>query len=398
VSGERSLVGRLLLSGELVPGRLSIADGRIRTIEVGGEIELGGAAAPGSLPTIAPGLVDLHVHGFGGCDPLDDLAGMARALARAGTTAFQPTLFPGEPAGLGRDAERVSRAAEASNAAGASGGGALSVGLHLEGPFLNPVRAGAIPREALALPSPAALRAILGAASGAGRGVRTMTLAPELAGAGELIAELARSDVRVSLGHSDATAAEARAASRRGAAGATHLFNAMSGVHHRAMGLAGFALSDAALTAELIGDLAHVGPEAIDLALAARGPQGLALVSDALPGAGTGCRVFHWHGREHEIDAGAAWFRPRAEDGQPGRRALAGSASSQLEMVRRLVERAIVSLPEALTMAAETPARALGLEHELGRLAPGARADLVILDEALELVDVWIGGESIAAS
>jgi N-acetylglucosamine-6-phosphate deacetylase len=106
--------------------------------------------------------------------------------------------------------------------------------------------------------------------------------------------------------------------------------------------------------------------------------------------------VFHWHGREHEVDAGAAWFRPLDAEGRAGERALAGSALGQLEMVRRLVERGVVSLPEALTMASETPARALGLEHELGRLVPGARADLVRLDDALELTGVWLAGVPLA--
>ena len=147
-AGQRTLVGRLLLNGELVPGRLTVVDGRIGTLDIEGAA--GGRAGDGrtgELPIIAPGLVDLHVHGFGGCDPLGDLAGMARALARAGTTAFQPTLFPREPVALGRDVEAVW------NACQARGPGARAIGLHLEGPFLNPQRAGAIPEESIVLPS-----------------------------------------------------------------------------------------------------------------------------------------------------------------------------------------------------------------------------------------------------
>jgi N-acetylglucosamine-6-phosphate deacetylase len=262
--------------------------------------------------------------------------------------------------------------------------------VHLEGPFVNRAAAGALPSDELADPSPAALRAILGPASGSGRGVRTMTLAPELPGAAELVAELARAAVRVSLGHSRATSAEARAAARAGACGATHLFNAMSGVHHREMGLAGFALTDAALYAEIIGDLVHVGPEAFELALRARGPAGLCLVSDALRGAGTGCERFHSHGREHLLREGAAWYPARKPGEAPK---LAGSALSQLEMVRLLVARGVVGLPEALTMASGTPARALGLERELGELRLGLRADLIVLaGRELELSQVWVAG------
>jgi N-acetylglucosamine-6-phosphate deacetylase len=381
------LRGRLLVSGRLVPGSLSIESGRIRAVRE--DAERGDDAA---LPVIAPGLVDLHVHGFGGADPLEDLAGMAAALARAGTTAFQPTLFPAAPRLLGEHAARVWSACEAL-AADPDGRAARPVGLHLEGPFVNPLRAGALPVEDLAAPSPEALREILGPATGSGRGVRTLTLAPELPGAAELVGELARAGVRVSLGHSQASAAQARAAARSGAVGATHLFNAMGPLHHREVGLAGFALTDGALFAELIGDLEHVGPDAVRLALAARGPRGLCLVSDALRGAGTGCDHFHWHGREHEVRHGTAFY-PAGE----GRTApqLAGSAMSQLEMVRRLVERGVVSLEEALTMATETPARALGLERDLGVLAPGARADLIVLEgPELRLARVLVGGAEV---
>ena len=396
MSGPRALAGRLLQGGELVPGRLLIEGGRIASIEVGGVADLEAS----ELPIVAPGLIDLHVHGHGGADPERDLAAMACSLARAGTTAFQPTLFPADPERLGATAAAVW---EAAGALGADPGAARAVGLHLEGPFVNPEAAGALPPSSLAEPSVEGLRAILGPATGDGRGVRTVTLAPELPGSQELVLELARSGVRVSLGHSRAKAGEARSAARAassasagssGAVGVTHLFNAMSGVHHRAMGLAGFALSDRAVHAELIGDLIHVRPEAVELALAARGPSGLCLVSDALPGAGTGCEVFHWHGREHEVEDGAAWFRAPLPGGGRGERALAGSAMSQLEMVRRLVERGVVGLGEALTMASEAPARALGLEAELGRLAPGARADVLVLGAGLGLRDVLVGGVS----
>ena len=375
--------GRLLLGGRLVAGRMTVDAGRIRTVEEW--------LAPGNasdLPVIAPGLIDLHVHGYGGCDPIRELAGMSRELARAGTTAFQPTLFPAAPAVLGELCEQTSQAAR-----GLPSDGARVVGLHLEGPFVNPTRAGALPREDLAEPSVAGLRAILGPASGDGRGVRTVTLAPELPGASDLIAELVRAGIRVSLGHSAATTSDARAAAKAGATGATHLFNAMNPWHHREGGLAGFALTDRALHAEIIGDLAHVGAEAFELSLAARGPRGLCLVSDALRGAGTGCDVFDWHGREHVIRDGTTYYAPDAQRREPQ---LAGTAMAQLAMVRRLVARGVVGLADALTMACESPARALGLLGELGALAPGARADWIELTgPALELTSVHVGGARI---
>jgi len=386
------LAGRLLVAGRLVPGRVRFDAGRITAVETD---EAGAPAeARSGLPIVAPGLVDLHVHGFGGCEPLESLAGMARALAREGTTAFLPTLFPDAPERLGRHARDVWRSAQALRD-GQETGEARIPGLHLEGPFVNPRAAGALPREALVEPAPGALAAILGPASGDAHGIRTMTLAPELAGAGDLVEELVRSGVRVSLGHSLASAGEARRAARAGATAATHLFNAMAPLHHREAGLAGFALSEDALVAELIGDLVHVGPEAIRLALRARGPGGLALVSDALPGAGTGCEVFHWGGRSCFARDGAFWIADPQDPGGPPR--LTGAAASQLEAVRRLVRAGVLGLEEALTLATETPARALGLEDELGRLVPGAHADLIVLDADLALREVRVGGRPVPA-
>lgn len=378
-----SIRGRLLIGGRLAPGTVEIADGRIRAVELASSL-----GEPEVSRIVAPGLIDLHVHGFGGFGPLDELPRMAAALARAGTTAFQPTLFPARPQRLGQLCEQVSRAAlELGPKA------ARVLGLHLEGPFVNPERAGALPAADLAEPSVEGLRAILGPATGAGRGIQTMTLAPELPGSADLVAELVRCGVRVSLGHSKAAAADARAATRAGASGATHLFNAMSPMHHREVGLAGFALIERALTAEIIGDLAHVGAEAFELALAARGPKGLALVSDALLGAGTGCDVFHAHGREHVVHDGTAYYPP---SGERREKQLAGTAMGQLEMVRRLVARGVVGVEDALAMASETPARALGIAHERGVIAPNARADLIVLGSAdLALEQVYVSGEPV---
>ena len=377
-----TLRGRLLVDGTLVPGVLRWDAERIVAVDLDWRASDGDA-----LPIVAPGLVDLHVHGFGGSDPLQDLAGMAHALAASGTTSFQPTLFPDDPVRLGEQAGRVWRAAQALEH------GARAVGVHLEGPFVSPAAAGALPLEKLALPSVDALTQILGPSTGDRNGVRTMTLAPELPGAEDLVRELVRAGVRPSLGHSRASAREARSAANSGACSATHLFNAMEAFHHREPGLVGFALTEAALDCEIIGDLAHVGAEAIELALGARGPEHLCLVSDALPGAGTGCEVFHWRGREHHVVHGAAWFRAQPDHGAE----LAGSATSQMEMVQRLVSAGVASPAEVLTMATLALARALGIENEIGALVPGARADLIVLTgPALELSEVLLGGAPVA--
>jgi N-acetylglucosamine-6-phosphate deacetylase len=377
------LVGRLLIDGELRPGALTIEGEEIAAVE----LEHATWDSEG-LPIIAPGLIDLHIHGFAMADPLDDLGGMSKALAGAGTTSFLPTLFPADPSLLG-DRCKGFAAAQSSLPEGS----AEPLGWHLEGPFVNPSSAGALPKRDLAEPSVEALQAILGSASGEGRNIKTVTIAPELPGSAELIEELVRCGIRVSMGHSQASGAEARKAAKAGALGVTHLYNAMSGVHHRNMGLAGIALTEDLLFAEIIGDLIHVGREAWEVALRCRGPKGLCLVSDALAGAGTGCDHFHLHGRDHEILDGTAYY-PAGP--QRAERQLAGSAMSQLEMVRRLSSSGVTSVADALTMASETPARALGIADERGVLQRGARADLIVLSGAqLDLSQVWIGGQSL---
>ncbi|MFT7487056.1 MAG: N-acetylglucosamine-6-phosphate deacetylase [Candidatus Paceibacteria bacterium] len=375
------LHGRLLIEGALRSGVLEMHAGQITNIELDEP-----AWNEESLPVIAPGMIDLHIHGFDMCDPLQDLAGMGRALAKRGTTAFLPTLFPAQPTELGKQCRAFEKAREA-----LVEGAAHPIGLHLEGPFVNPDAAGALPLSELAIPSVAALREILGPNMGSGNGVKTITLAPELPGALDLVRELEMAGVRASLGHSRASATEGRRATKAGASGITHLYNAMSGIHHRNMGLAGLALTDDLLYAEIIGDLVHVGREAFELALAARGPGGLCLVSDALMGAGTGCDHFHSRGIEHVIRGGAAYYPGTDEHPEPQ---LAGSALCQLEMVQRLCREGVLDIAEALTMACTTPARALGLLEERGVLNVGARADLLVLKPATyELQQVYVAGE-----
>ena len=375
--------GMLLVDGVLLAGRVAFDATGIQSIEPASDL-----TADETDWIIGPGLIDLHVHGFGGADPLENLPAMSLALARVGTTAFQPTLFPAAPQVLGLQAQGL----DGERAVMRAGEGARILGTHLEGPFVNPVEAGALMPEDLAVPSVQALREIVGPATGDGRGVGTMTIAPELPGALELIEECGRMGVRVSLGHSRAEASDAISGFEHGAVGVTHLFNASGGFHHRRSGLVGEALLRGGVFAEIIGDLVHVGERAVQLALAARGPQNLCLVSDALQGGGTGCEVFHSHGRKHVVEQGAAFYpaeKKRTEN------QLAGSASCQLEMVRRLVGRGVLSLEDAWTMGSLAPARALGLEGRLGRLKVGHQADLVVLNRReLALREVFVAGQS----
>jgi N-acetylglucosamine-6-phosphate deacetylase len=330
---------------------------------------------------VVPGLVDLHVHGAGGGDASAEDAGemgaMARALAGLGTTAFQATLYPASVDTLVRRlAAIVARRPEA--------GEARLIGVHLEGPFVNRRRSGALDPRSLGPPRPRDVARLLEAGAGC---LRTVTIAPELQGGTDAIREFARAGVRVSLGHSDATWEEAGRGVAAGARSVTHLFNAMRPFHHREAGLAGRALLDPALACELIGDLAHVSPPAVDLALAAKGVEGLLLVSDGVRPTGTKARSFSAGGRRHRVKGGVA---------TTGNGVLAGACLPLLDGVVRLVGARRLSLADAIRLAATNPAAASGAAGTLGDLRVGARADFLWCDGEGRLKRAFLAGQAVA--
>jgi N-acetylglucosamine-6-phosphate deacetylase len=347
----------------------AVVDGRMVAGDV--SVEAGVVDAVGLTPArrggrlAVPGLVDLQVNGVGDIDwaAADDAswAIAGTALAAAGTTAFQPTFVTDAPERILGALDRLPSSAR----------GAKFLGAHLEGPFISPHRLGAHRGEHRLDPDPVLMRRFLAT----GR-VRHVTLAPELEGAATLIALVAAHGVTVACGHSDATAAEADAAFDRGATVVTHLFNAMrvGDHHHPGLALAALARSDVHIT--VIADHVHVAPEALLVAWrAARGR--LALISDMVPS-----RM-----------GGAALMRDgtvlRREDGT-----LAGSASPLLDGVRNLAGVG-VPLLDAVLAATQVPA---AIAHtELGSLLPGRPADLLLLDDRLELHTVLVDGEVVEA-
>jgi N-acetylglucosamine-6-phosphate deacetylase len=363
--------GSILTPDGFVEGRLVIDDGRIAAVE-GRPVDE--AAARQVRQLIVPGFIDLHVHGGGGADTMDAgeaVTTLVRLHARHGTTALLATTMTA-PMG---DIEAALHAL-APHCAQRAAGTARVLGVHLEGPYISAAKLGAQPAYA----RPPRLDEIL--ALHAIAPIRLVTIAPELAGSLALIPQLVEAGMRVQIGHSDASYEQAVAALDAGASGFTHLFNAMSPLHHRAPGVAGAALAHAE-QAELIPDLLHVHPGAIRAAL--RAVPGLFCVTDATAAAGMPDGDYRL-GRQtvHKCLGGV-----RLADGT-----LAGSTLTMDQALRNLVGLGL-PLAEASACLSARPARYLRLADR-GRLEPGAWADAVVLDAAtLQLQQVVIEGELI---
>lgn len=322
---------------------------------------------------ISPGLIDLHVHGGGGADTLDGtvdaLRVMAEAHARHGTTVFLPTTMTERPEPLARAAAAVQQAVAASG--DAEWAGARVLGLHLEGPYVNPKMAGAQNPAYVRSVDRSELEALLATL---GEHFRLITMAPEVAGAPDAIEWLAAQGVVVSLGHTAATYEEAVQAVAWGARHATHTYNAMSGLHHRNPGMLGAVLTEPRLVGELIADGIHVHPAAMRLAVQAKGADGICLVTDAISAMGMPEGNYTLGGLDVVVSGGAC----RLASG-----ALAGSVLSMDRAVAQMVERVGVPLCDAVRMASLTPAREIGVDGERGSLRRGKLADIAVLTSDL---------------
>jgi N-acetylmuramic acid 6-phosphate etherase/N-acetylglucosamine-6-phosphate deacetylase len=359
-------VGAFLQHGRLLPGDVAVGDGCVMAVGL----------SPASDRIAVPGLVDLQVNGYGGIDALsasvDELAMAGTALARDGVLAYQPTLISNEIAGTKLAAARIAELAKRQSA------GARILGIHLEGPFLSPMRAGTHPIERLAKADVDLLSSLLDAGP-----VTMVTIAPELPGALELIKECRRRGVVVSFGHSDANADEARRGFEGGGRAVTHIFNAMRPLAAREPGLAGAALADPRVTLQVIADGVHVADDMLRLVLTA-GRGRWNLVSDATAASGLGDGEFLLG----EVPVVAEGGIVRRGDGT-----IAGSAAKLLDGVRHLATLG-VELGEVLSAASERPAALLGRE-DLGQIRVGAPACLVVLGDDLGLEDVILDGRSL---
>jgi N-acetylglucosamine-6-phosphate deacetylase len=388
-------VAAALVDGELVDGDVEVADGRVAAVGLG---------APSGSRIAAPGFVDLQVNGFSGVDfsaPGEDGYAVAgAALLAGGVTAFQPTIVTADldamraslamvpvPApdpnaeiagqrSARASADPVRRARQSDPSSRATAPGPRVIGAHLEGPFISPSRPGAHDPSAILPPDPAALDALLAAGP-----MSQVTLAPELPGALELVDALVARGITVSLGHTEADAATAHRAFDRGASAVTHLFNAMRRPAPRDPGIAFAALGRDGVFATLIVDGRHLAADTVRAAWRAAGDR-LVLISDAVAAAGA---------PDGDYPLGAAV--PIHSEGGTVRTAtgaLAGSTLTMLDAVRNANALGI-PLAAVLRAATEAPAR-MARRPDLGHLTPGAPADLVVLDESLELHQVLLDG------
>lgn len=388
----------LVLPGRVVAGTLVVDGDRIVEVipgdvpaDDGSRLDLGFSFTD---HYVVPGFIDVHVHGVEGTDSLDGedaIAIIAGKLPRYGVTAFCPTSVACDPATLRRMLGAV-RAARTTR----PGGGARVLPAHLESNFINSDYKGAQPAACLRLPYDTRRQGrgaddaegawagdeILAEIAAARPDVGIVTVAPELEGALDLIRDLAAHGHHVSLGHSGATYEQAMEGIRAGARQATHLFNRMTPVTHRAPGLAGAVLESDDVIAELVCDGVHVHPAMMRVALAAKRPERIMAITDGTGGSGLppGSRA-SLGGRS--ITVGDAAY---LEDGT-----IAGSTLTMDRAFAKLTSAAALSLPDAATVCATTPARALGLQG-LGVLAPGALADFAVLDRDLRVVQTWIAG------
>ena len=261
-------------------------------------------------------------------------------------------------------------------------GAANVVGFHLEGPYINPVRKGAFDPRWLRAPSVGEYEELFEASGGA---IRQMTLAPELPGADELIRAVVASGAVAAMGHTDATYEQAMRAIDLGVTHVTHCFNAMRPFSHRDPGVLGAVMTSDAVTAELIGDGAHVDYAAARVLVRAKGARRIVLITDGMPLAGTADGEGEWEGVRIRVEGGKA---VRVADGT-----IIGGVITLDQTVRNAAEQLEVQVHEAIAMASTNPARAMRVDGTRGAIAAGRAADFVLLDDDLQVTETWVGGE-----
>jgi N-acetylglucosamine-6-phosphate deacetylase len=384
VNQEYALKGNLVADGqELHNGLVVVGNG---TITYAGKADEYGKALPDHVVTvedgwICPGFVDMHMHGIDGYDTMDgtpeSLQAISTALARHGVTSFLATTMTAPYDQL----EQVLVNITQNSREGLPG--AQAIGIHLEGPWINPRYKGAQKEENIAIPKLDAVQKLYGLSEGL---IKVVTIAPEQPEALEAIAWLKERDVIVSAGHTGATFAQATEAVDAGVRHFTHCFNAMTGLHHREPGVVGAAMYHEQLSTELIADGIHVHPAVMKILYRVKTAERLALVSDSMRAAAMGEGTYDLGGQEVHVHDNQA----KLADGT-----LAGSILTLNRAVGNMVTLSGVSLPDAVEMASLTPASILGFGTRKGRLAAGYDADITVLNTQFDVTMTFVAGKEV---
>jgi N-acetylglucosamine-6-phosphate deacetylase len=341
---------------------------------------------------LAPGFVDVHIHGAAGHDVMEAtpeaLEAVAAFVLRHGTTSFLPTTLSAPSEVLLPSLEGLGKAIRSFQGRASYGSPvAMPLGIHLEGPFLSAACRGVHPREHLQPPSLELFDQMLAAADGS---VRILTLAPELEGAVELQRAAIERGVRVAIGHSNASHEQTVRAINAGAAHAVHVFNAMRPFAHRDPGILGAILTDDRILAEVIADGVHVAAPALRLLLRCKSPSRIALVTDGVSATGM-------HPGKHRLGRMELFVAAEPDTGELACRSyegkLAGSVLTQDSAVRNMMRLAGVTLREAVLMASYVPAQMVGVAERKGLLRPGFDADLVVFNPDGTVTGAMVGGE-----
>lgn len=380
------------LKGKIIANRQVIEDGLV--VVADGTIVYAGEAAGYAKPWpatvvsagtgwICPGFVDMHMHGIDGHDTMDgtpeSLQAISTALARYGVTSFLATTMTAPYEELEPVLKNIAQASRQGLP------GAQIIGIHLEGPWINPRYKGAQKEENIALPKLEAVQRLYGLSQGL---MKVVTIAPEQPEALAAIAWLKDQGVIVSAGHTGATFAQAAEAVDAGVRHFTHCFNAMTGLHHREPGVVGAAMYHEQLSTELIADGIHVHPAVMRILYRVKTAERLALVSDSMRAAALG---------EGTYDLGGQEVRVRENQAKLADGTLAGSILTLNRAVGNMVTLSAVPLPEAVEMASHTPASILGYGERKGRLAAGYDADITVLDENFEVMLTFVSGKNVYA-
>lgn len=372
--------GRALIDGELRDHQMLICEA--------GRITYLGDPLPDLTPdvqvttgTLVPGYIDIHVHGSAGHDVMDAseeaLQGISANLARYGVTSFLATTLTGELEHLEQVVATCRRFTERPVQ------GAQLIGIHLEGPWINVRHKGAQNGNFVIPPTVADAQRLYEASGGL---LKIVTLAPEQPESAPVIAYLHQQGVQASCGHSDATYEQVHTAMQHGLSHVTHCYNAMRGLHHREPGVVGAAMYHDELTTELIADGIHVHPVAMSILYRLKQSSRLALVSDGMRAVGMADGAYDLGGLAVELVQGEA----RLADGT-----LAGSTLTLEQAVKNMVTLCHVPLGEAVTMASTTPAHVVGVAEQKGRLAVGYDADILVLDDQLNVRQTYVGGRQV---